>query len=184
MQHDITTVGVDYALRNIGLCVIKWTSKGPKVVLQHVIKPKNKSVQRLLYIHTETKEILSPYAKSIVCVEGYNYQGQNLAQLGEAIGVIKIALHALRMQIVIASPASVKKFATGNSQASKEDIMQRYNIHNEHTADACAMAHIAYVYRTGHSKVRHELEVIKNMKMIKQKKKKKIKKMSKSPVHL
>jgi len=121
----------------------------------------------------------------LVVLEGYDYKGHKLAELGEASGVIKVVCHQLGLPVLVVSPAAVKKFATGNSQASKDDIMARYGLTNEHVADAWALAEIGLVYLTGKSELRHELEVIKQLRSPKSPKKPRVKtNLAKLPVAL
>lgn len=165
MTNPITTIGIDSSLTNIGV-VFRTTKDDLAVYADHLILPKKlRGAERLGYILKSMSSVLDTQSASLAVIEGYNYQGHNLAQLGEAAGILK-ALCALRgVTVLEASPLSIKKFATGNSQATKKMMMERYGITNEHVADARAMSHLAYTFLTNRSNIRHELEVIKNLKM-------------------
>jgi hypothetical protein len=43
-------------------------------------------------------------------------------------------------------------------------MMAALEADNEHIADARAMAKLAYIYHSSESRIRHELEVVRNLK--------------------
>jgi len=165
-----STIGIDPALTNIGMvCLVRGASFNS--FGSDLVQPKNlRDLARLSYIQDQVKHFIQERNAELVVLEGYDYKGHNLAQLGEASGVIKLICHQLGLPVLVVSPASVKKFSTGNSNASKELVMARYGLSNEHVADARALAEIGLVYLTGVSQFRHELEVIKQLKTTKVKK--------------
>lgn len=154
----VRTMGIDPALRNTGLCL---SGDVPKYLL---VTPSRllRGVHRLVYILEKVEAWVEPGAVDLVAIESYNYKGQNLAELGEALGVLKVWASKLGAAVLTVAPAQVKKFATGTASADKDTIMARYGLGNEHLADAHCLADIAMVYGGGRvSTVRHELEVVK-----------------------
>lgn len=60
----------------------------------------------------------------LVAIEGYAYGRPNQAhQLGELGGVVRVALHEAGIPVVVVPPASVKTYATGKGNASKDDVL-------------------------------------------------------------
>ena len=172
-MKPITTIGIDPSLTNIGLS-IRTVSNNKETYQDHVILPKKlRGPERLHCIYYELSQVILDIKSDLIVIEGYSYKGHNLAELGEASGVIKLLCFQSKTQLVVAAPAAVKKFATGDPQASKSKMMRRYASDNEHIADARAMACLAYVYLTKISTIRHELEVVRDLQKPKGPKKRK-----------
>lgn len=50
-------------------------------------------------------------------------QGLTMAKLGEAAGVVKLRLFRMGVPFVLVAPKALKKFATGNGNASKDEMV-------------------------------------------------------------
>ena len=80
---------------------------------------------------------------ALVATEGYAFNARGRgAHLGELGGVIKRLLFKLKVPLFAVPPASVKKFATGKGNASKEAVLVAavtslgYMGNSDHEADA------------------------------------------------
>ena len=173
----IIVAGIDPSLTNTAVVILSSCGASEHTL----IRPGSlRGPARLTYIHDK---ILETFSKSklptpiFLAIEGYDYKGFSTIPLAECNAVIQVACYKSGIPLIHAAPAQVKKFATGCSQASKEMMIKRYNIRNEHIADARALAGIAMEYMHTTSVTRCELEVIKNIKKPKLKKKSKIPKL-------
>lgn len=173
------TIGIDPSLTNTGIAFSEMKPENEKSrMFTHTIKPKIKGSERLYEIFITFTGLLHKFKKDypegnihLAAIEGYDYKGQNLAELGEASGVLKCACAIHSIPIIVVPPASLKKFATGYSQASKKAMMQEYPSENEHVADAWALADLASHYLHSTSQKRHQLEVLKVLREGKKQKK-------------
>jgi len=179
-----TTMGIDPSLKNTGIAVLfpdAYNLKPYKCVITDLGL---KEGSRLQHIYSRLNEVIESTKPDYIFMEDYNYKGHGLAQIGELYGVIKLVCTQRGIKLIMASPASVKKFATGCSQATKERMMARFKEKNEHIADAMSLAEIGRVYLGRKTTLRHELEVVKQLKNPKTSKKKttRIKNLAKLPV--
>jgi len=173
-----STIGIDPGLTNVGVCILPWD--GP--VFDYLIKPKAlRGIERLDHIARDLEDyildVVGPNSGGMVVIEGYDYKGFSTIPLAEVNSVLCLTCHRMGYKILRAAPAQVKKFATGNSQATKEEMMKRYGYSNEHLADARALAEIGHKMHVGTSSIRHELEVIQKLKGEKSRSRSKIKKL-------
>ena len=107
---------------------------------------------------------------SFAALEGYSYDSVGrVFELGEIGGVIKVLFHENNIEYVVVPPALLKKFATGNSSASKEDMVDAAKTHgcvpaDDNQADAFFLARIARAYVQGGVTRRCELEVLQTLR--------------------
>lgn len=80
-------------------------------------KPKNKGVERLVLLRDRV--LASAASTDLVIIEDGVVRSSAAKVLGELHGVIKVALHEAGRPVVLVSPASVKKYATGRGNADK-----------------------------------------------------------------
>jgi Holliday junction resolvasome RuvABC endonuclease subunit len=103
---------------------------------------------------------------SFAALEGYSYDSVGrVFELGEVGGVLKVLLHERNIEYVVVPPALLKKFATGNASASKEDMVDAAKQRgcaaaDDNQADAFFLAHVARAYIRGGAPRRCELEVL------------------------
>lgn len=73
----------------------------------------------------EVRDAKSRCATVLVVMEGYSYgsKGSALFQIGEWGGVVRLDLYKAMVPWVIVTPSQVKKYATGRSGASKEEVI-------------------------------------------------------------
>lgn len=172
----LTTIGIDASLTNTGIVVVRsprYTDIDASHFIERstIITPKGlKGAERLLYIY-EQADLFLPEKADLAVIEDYDYKGQNLTKLGEGQGVLKLLCAGRKIKIISVAPAALKKFATGNSNATKKQMMERYDEPNEHVADAKALALVGRLFLHKKSTIRHELEVIKALTTPKKKSK-------------
>lgn len=84
-----------------------------------VVQPKSRGVERLAEL--DEWMIQKSAGVDVVYLEGYAYARANQAhQIGELGGVLRLVLHYAGVEVVVVPPASLKKFATGKGNATKE----------------------------------------------------------------
>lgn len=100
-------------------------------------------------------------------IEGYAIKANNRPfDLGEAGGVLRLALTIRGIPYEVAPPATVKKFITGNGQATKEQVAAAikrnwgFSFVQEDEADAYGMAQLARSLLTGQARHPFQLEVV------------------------
>lgn len=106
-------VGLDLSLVSTGIAdiagtfTVKTTARGP---------------QRLNEIRSVVRDFTR--AANLVVLEGYAYnKHQGMAAIGELGGVIRLLLHTRGIRYVEIPPASLKKYACGRGNASKDDML-------------------------------------------------------------
>lgn len=177
-------VGIDSALRNIGVCF--WYPARDHVV-ELIRFPKLQGTHRLVAIVKRVRELVEEHRPDLAAIEGYSYNSVGKwFDLGEVGGAIKVDLMLHGVETIVVQPASLKKFVTNNGQASKNRMVREVNEHylqnekpvkNDNIADAVGLAHFAYVAKTGNSQRRCELEAVKTTTHPKKKKKRIFKKL-------
>ena len=125
-------VGLDLSLTKTGF-VCDPAPHSPEeeeglATLETVLRPKHgpaDPVARLIEIRDLIhKAARTDYRDTLVVVEGYSMaSAQKGHQLGELGGLIRVSLFEAKISYIIASPASVKQFATGKGNASKASVV-------------------------------------------------------------
>lgn len=179
MPQEISTMGIDAALRKTGLCHLK----GSSFALRLVEENQARGGIRLVRIRDRVVAAINVFKPQLIAIEGYSYGSEGRwFDLGEVGGVLKVEFILREIPYIIVPPKSLKRFATGNGGASKKrmirEVEKQYGIEVEgcdDLADAAALAKFAYVFLTGDSVRRSELEATRNFKesLRKQPKKKK-----------
>mgnify|MGYP002637523823 CR=1 FL=1 len=80
--------------------------------------------QRLRVLFDGVNEILRTAKPDAVAIEGsfFGKDADAAAKLGEARGVLRVAVNLAGIESTIYTPAEIKKALTGNGQASKESV--------------------------------------------------------------
>lgn len=171
------SIGLDQSLNNVGICVITPNKEVEYLFTYHPIKSVDE-VDRLIRIKQFLARLMETYSdgplwdeNSTVVLEGYAYGKDYQAhQLGEVGGVIRVLLRELKTPFLVVSPVALKKFATGNHKASKDEMMAQAtkegaSIKDDHQADAYFLARVGYFFnRENEVKNRSALEVIQQLK--------------------
>lgn len=89
------------------------------------IKPKTRGVERLVEISDRIVNFALNIRPTVVVLEGYSFGSKfsRAHSLGELGGVVKVALYKNGFTVVEVPPKCRAKFATGNGNASKSDVL-------------------------------------------------------------
>lgn len=160
-------VGVDPALRKIGLCVLE----NGEAVVRKLIQTQSdeRGPQRLAHIRDALYLALEPYKDRI---DGAAVEAQALGalgdidQLGQVNGVIQVCLTDVGVTPIAVPPSSLKKFVADNPQADKSLMMKMANIVwgvdfvQDDLCDAYGLARFAEECTEQKSTKRHQVEAV------------------------
>lgn len=172
-----TYIGIDQSLNSTGVYVIRNGAE-----FKYLISGKGlRDERRLHHIFTKLTEIFDTHSPGMkyVCMEGYAYDAVGrVFELGEVGGIVKLLCAMNACTLYSVPPSSLKKFATGNSSASKETMMAAMGEEQNDVADAKALCLVARESVEKKSSIRRELEVISQITKAKSpvKKKKRVSK--------
>ena len=118
----MNVIGLDLSLTSTGIATAEGT---------HLLRPgKVRGVERLGFIERAIRRMLvASYMTSsgatIVAIEGYSFgsQGRAVFNIGELGGVIRLMLYRDGIPFVEVSPATLKVYATGKGNASKDIVL-------------------------------------------------------------
>lgn len=113
-------IGIDLSLTSTGIAI--WDAGWDMTT---TIKPGAlRGVHRLDFIKGAVEHYA--YRSHIAVIEGYSYGSRNSRQhsIGEAGGLVRHSLWAQNITTVEVPPKTLKKFATGNGNASKQDMIE------------------------------------------------------------
>lgn len=138
-------VGLDLSLTGTGIADVHG--------LARVLKTTGlDGMGRIEYIRRAILDILTP-AVDAVFIEGYSFGSQwNLAQLGELGGVVKLTIWTVGIVYYTIAPNTLKKYATGNGRASKEEVVANarerlgYQGYDNNAADALWLRALGRAY--------------------------------------
>lgn len=155
-------VGLDLSLNATGFCL--YDSEADKAETGRLDKlvDKARGVQRIQRQYEWFCSLYGPCGRAggiqpaCTAVEGYSYgsKGNSSYQIGELGGVVRLCLYSLKVPLVEFSPSSLKLFATGKGNASKEEVAhsasQIYGIAfpNSDECDAFILSQMAHAYFT------------------------------------
>lgn len=139
-------LGIDQSLTATGLCLI---DADGKVVAHETVDPGDlRGVERLAFVKARVVSLLARRVV-FVALEGYSYNSVGrVFELGEVGGVLRLTVFEHGLQHVVLPPASLKKFATGNPGAEKEEMIEAakqagFNASDDNQADAFFLSQIA-----------------------------------------
>ena len=119
-------IGVDPSSTSTGYGLIEYDSKKVRYIDCGCIRPKArmKFEDRLVYIFDQFSQVLDQYKPSESAVEStfFGKDADSAAKLGQARGVLLLALRKALIPIGHYSPTTVKKSIVGSGQASKESV--------------------------------------------------------------
>lgn len=126
MSAGLIIIGVDPSSTVTGYGLIEYDSKKMHYIHCGCIRPKAKMKfeDRLVYIFDEFAKVLDEYKPSESAVEStfFGKDADSAAKLGQARGVLLLALRKATIPIEHYSPATVKKSIVGSGRASKERV--------------------------------------------------------------
>jgi Holliday junction resolvasome RuvABC endonuclease subunit len=169
-------LGIDASLEGTGLGLVS----DDGIVILRTLNPQGlRGMARLAFIKAETIAFL-PQASLLgkgpiagAAVEGYAYNAVNQAfSLGEVGGILRLVLYEHGIRHVDVPPASLKKYATGSSEADKDAMIAAAiaagaSPGDDNQADAYFLARVALALGEGHvlgrPRERAKLEVIRSL---------------------
>ena len=169
-------VGVDQALRKIGVCVLVDATE-PRLKL--ILPPTDlRGPERLQCLRDELWCYLAPYKGQITqaAMEAQSLGSiGDIDQLGQINGVVQVLLGDLGALPLLVAPSLLKKFVAGQGQATKQAMMTATyrewgtQIMQDDLCDAHGLAQLAKEYTEQTSSNRAQLEVIHRLKHPKKK---------------
>lgn len=161
-------LGIDQSLRSPGVAVVD--GSGQLVRVYHLPTGKRRGAERLVYIRNKLFDTILTYPSALAAIEGYSMGSQNRPfDLGEIGGVVRVVLFDNKVPYVVVAPTSLKKFVTGNGQASKDSMRRavrrkwKIDIDQNDACDAYGLARVALAMHQKVSQDRAELEVLKTL---------------------
>lgn len=160
-------LGIDQSLNATGLC--RLADHGATTALVTVDPKKARDGERLLLVKRAIAALATDGIK-FAALEGYSYESVGrVFELGEIGGVVKVLLLESGIPYVVVPPVLIKKFATGITTASKEDMVANCQgrgvpCTDDNQADAYFLARIARAYVTDTFERRCEMDVIHSLK--------------------
>lgn len=130
-------IAIDPSCNSSGVCILPVDSKAPSAY--ECIVPPITDHNRLRYNYTRFSAIFNSHPM-IRCIAfekqvpqmRYNTSSANILDLAENIGVLKLAITeriAIQPDILVLGipPGDIKRYATGNYRATKEDMIASVN---------------------------------------------------------
>lgn len=161
-------LGIDASLTGTGLCLT--TSIGTVVRLTTIDTDGLRGASRLKEIK-RVADLFIPDDTVFAAIEGYAYhEVGRVFELGEVGGVLRLLVHERNIPYVEVPPASLKKFATGSSGASKAHMIDAAKEAgaipvDDNQADAFFLARVAAAAHADGRGLKHrrEVEVVHNL---------------------
>lgn len=161
-------LGIDQSLRATGICLL--SEQGDLIRLETLDPGVLRKEARLSFIKQRVSSLLSDNVQ-FAAFEAYAYDSVSQHfSLGEIGGVLKLLAYEHGIPFVTVAPIALKKFATGNVHASKDDMCsaaKRLGLTpaDDNQADAFFLASIAqHLWLETKPKVRAQLEVLQHLK--------------------
>jgi crossover junction endodeoxyribonuclease RuvC len=165
-------LGIDQSLRATGLC--RLNGDGAVTASATVTTGDLRDGERLSFIRRAVMGLLD--GVTFATIEGYSYDSVGrVFELGEVGGVIKLTLVEREVPYIVVPPVLVKKYATGNPMATKEQVIAAaragsFEPGDDNQADAFFLAHIARACSIDVARYRRELEVLRTLREPRRKK--------------
>ncbi|MFC1526957.1 crossover junction endodeoxyribonuclease RuvC [Candidatus Latescibacterota bacterium] len=119
-------LGIDPSSTSTGYGVLEGTGRRHRFIACGCIRPPRSASfdDRLVYLHHHLSETIEEYQPEQVAIESsfFGKDADAAAKLGEARGVIRLAVRQAGVEPQFYTPAEAKKAVVGNGQASKEQV--------------------------------------------------------------
>jgi len=168
-KSEVVSAGVDLVLRRTGYSILD--SEGFRKGVIDSEKLKLRGRERLAFIRDELQRLVIAPKPDIVVVEGFSLMSENRPfDMGMVRCIIELLAHDANILIIDPKPKQLKYFVTASGTASKKrmiaDVGKYYGVvtKDDNEADAVGLAKLGYVYLTGDSKRRCELEIVRRLK--------------------
>lgn len=139
----MVVVGIDYSITSPGLCIAKKEKFSFKACQFHYLNKKDISARNIHHheypsynLDIERYSLISDWVISqigdlkddcVVYLEGYAFSARGLVfNIGENGGMLKYKLWYNGIPFFITPPSTIKKFATGKGNASKEMMYESF----------------------------------------------------------
>jgi len=122
----VVILGIDPSSTSTGYGLVEFGRRTSTYIDCGCIRPRPKTQfeDRLVYIYEHLAELLRERRPDEVAIESsfYGKDADAAAKLGEARGVIRLAVRQAGLEASFYSPAEVKKAVVGSGQATKEQV--------------------------------------------------------------
>lgn len=113
---EVRVLAFDLSLTSTGICL-------PSGVTALATSGSRRGVERLAWIRDHIYDIADNWQPHLIAIEGYAFARPNQAhQVGELGGIIRLALTEAGHRWLTVAPKTVKKYAAGSGNASKDDV--------------------------------------------------------------
>lgn len=151
VHEDMRVLGLDLSLTSTGVAHVDGTP-------DRLAPPRLTGMERLAWLRSEVHRLVlqqrltSERLVDLVVIEGYAMGSKRQSHsyaTGELGGVIRLMLHTSLIPYVEVAPASLKKYATGKGNASKDEVLAeairrlQYQGANNDEADAMWLRQMA-----------------------------------------
>ena len=118
-------LGVDPSSTSTGYGFVEYSKRKARYVACGCIRPKEDAFEdRLVYMFDEMTRLIGKYAPDEGAVETtfFGKDATAAAKLGQARGVLIVAMRKAGLPIAHYAPAMIKRSVTGNGQATKQQV--------------------------------------------------------------
>ncbi|MCY3669221.1 MAG: crossover junction endodeoxyribonuclease RuvC [Gemmatimonadetes bacterium] len=118
-------LGVDPSSTSTGYGFVEYSKRKARYVACGCIRPKEDAFEdRLVYMFDEMTRLIDEYAPDEGAIETtfFGKDATAAAKLGQARGVLIVAMRKAGLPIAHYTPAVVKRSVTGNGQATKQQV--------------------------------------------------------------
>lgn len=149
-EDDITVVGIDPGLANLGIGAVHGNSRNAKHLDSILIKTnaRMKQGERLIKLYDGVKDFLIAYKPDALAIEAQFFQpyGDIGFKVGQAYGVCLLAAQELEIEHFEYTPKHVKQAIVGTGAANKEQVtymvramLELKQLKSNHVADALGL---------------------------------------------
>jgi crossover junction endodeoxyribonuclease RuvC len=122
----LIVLGIDPSSTSTGYGLLEYRPRQRRYLACGCIRPRSQQTfeDRLVYIYDHLKWIIGQYAPDAAAMEStfFGKDADAAAKLGQARGVLLLALRQAGLPIAHYTPAEVKKAVVGHGRASKEQV--------------------------------------------------------------
>lgn len=116
----MVAVGIDPSLKGTGIC---WGDYTTDTLSFRGRKGDPRGDERMAFIRKTLNALYEAIHPNIVCIESVPPYTRGAAALGLAHGVVREVTAAHGIELVMAAPSVIKKFATGSGRSGKEEML-------------------------------------------------------------
>jgi len=167
-KSSIRVVGLDLSRTCTGVCLLTDATYN-----SFTLRPQSlQGMEKLQTLRNLLFDKIDRFKPNLVVVEGYSFGSQNKAfAIGEFAGIIKLGLYDRGIRTLIIPPKVVKRFISGNGDASKQEVREAIKVKygwiikslDASDATACALLGKASLLKT--SSYRSELETVHKLEI-------------------